>query len=206
MSSAYERTYIPSSKTAVLYYSDFYSYFIRHSLNKTKPPKLLKERYMLESLCPAFPPRHFLYDVFDRKLQQYIEADLVNYNIRVWNEDNNPEKYEEFKEPFEVLTFEELEAGFVVCFVPLAFAILVFVVEWMSTLKELTVFWFVFRKYFDMKTHEQLRHSEVMKARFALWQAIIREKNQKNNTKTMKSISLYLYVVGFLLKFKKLSI
>lgn len=110
---------------------------------------------MLDSRVFEFPLHHFLFDAFDRKLQLYIEADLINYNNRKWDEMNNKEKDKKYKEPFAVLVFKELEAGFVVCSVPLALSILVFCLEWFITLKDLLVFLFVFKSYFDVKKLEQ---------------------------------------------------
>lgn len=60
-----------------------------------------------------------MFDISNQKLQQYIEADLINYNTRVWKEMNDSKKYAQYKEPFAVLTLVELEAGFVVCMLPL---------------------------------------------------------------------------------------
>lgn len=97
----------------------------------------------------------FLFEIFDRKLQQYVEADLVNYNIRRWKDRANPNFFEEIKEPFAVLTLDELEAGFVVCLVPLVLSIFVFAIEWMPTSKDLLVFLFIFKKYFQVKESEQ---------------------------------------------------
>lgn len=93
---------------------------------------MLKQRYELESRSLLFGAYHFLFEIFDRKLQQYIEADLVNYNTRKWNEDSNPYNFEENKKPFAVLTLGELEAGFVICIAPLVLSVIVFGIEWLS--------------------------------------------------------------------------
>lgn len=124
---------------------------IEAHLNRTVPPKLLKERHMLENRALRFPAYHFLFEVFDRKLQQYIEADLIDFSLRSFQKDQNPKKFEEYKEPFAILTLGELEAGFVVCLVPLVVSILVFGIEWMQTLKALVVFLFIFKHYFELK-------------------------------------------------------
>lgn len=133
-----------------------FAHMIRGTLNKTEPPRLLDERYMLESRALHYPPQHFLFDTFDRKLQQYIEADLINYNIRTWNEESDPKKYEEFEEPFAVLTLGELEAGFVVCLVPLILSILVFCIEWLPNLKAFLVFQFALRSFFKLRNTNRL--------------------------------------------------
>lgn len=112
---------------------------------------VLKERLMLEARAMVFERHHFLYEIFDRKLQQYVEADLVNYNNKYFDQRSNPKQFEEYKEPFAVLTMEELEAGFVICFLPLFLSIVVFLVELVPTLKDLAVFLYIFKKFFEIK-------------------------------------------------------
>lgn len=166
---AYKRAYIAGSKTAVFYKKDMYLPVIRRKMNKTVPPLLLKERLMLEARALVFLRHHFLFDIFDRKLQQYVEADLVSYSTKEFNEANNPKKFEAHQEAFAILTLGELEAGFVVCMVPLVLSILVFFIEWMPVLKDLLVFLFIFKTYFDVKKLEQRNHSELMKIKFSKW-------------------------------------
>lgn len=179
--AAFNSTYFPGSKTAVYYHLDLYYYLVWRFLEKTEPSKLLDTRLMLDSIGLVFPSHHFLYAAFDRKLQQYIEADLIAYNVRKWHENVQQKKFKKFIEPFAVLTFEELEAGFVVCMVPLVLSIFVFVMEWMPLLKDLLCFLIIFKKYFDVKKLEQLVHTKAVKARFAIWQVLIREKDQKRS-------------------------
>lgn len=179
MINAYEDTYTPGSKTAVFYIEDFYFSIIKLNLHRADPPKLLKKRFMLESRVLQLPPHHFMFDIFDRKIQQYNEADLVNYNTREYKEICNPKKYAEFKKPYDVLTLADLEAGFVVSLVPLILSILIFALEWMPTLKNLIVFWFVFKKYFEVKRHEQSEHCELIKVKMLACQKFI-QKEDKN--------------------------
>lgn len=110
-----------------------YSPVIRRRMNRTDLPLLLKERLIIEARALVFDRHHFLFEIFDKKLQQYIEAGLINYNIKFFEEKNDPKRYEEYKEPFAVLTMGELEAGFVVCVTPLVISILVFAIERLST-------------------------------------------------------------------------
>lgn len=162
--AALDRLYTPGTKTGVLYASNYYFLFIRGILNRTDPPQQLKERYRLEGVSFEFPPSHFLFETFDRKFQQYIEADLINYNIRKYEEDNNYKAFKSYKEPFSVLTLGELEAGFVVCVVPLCLSIFVFCIEWMVTLKDLVLFMYIFEKYFVLKHLEQAKPNEMKRA------------------------------------------
>lgn len=173
------RTYIPGSKTSVYYYKSamFFTYICKNILHKTEHPKLLKDRFSLSPRALVFPRNHFLFDIFERKLQQYIEADLANYNLRFWDEQGNPKRFEVYKESFAVLTLSDLEAGFVVCLVPLAFSIFVFAIEWMQTLKDFVVVLIIFRKFFDIKKLEQSKHSELIKLKFAKWQTVKQNKD-----------------------------
>lgn len=178
--AALDRAYIPESKTAVIYEKMIYK-FIREELNRTDPPKLLKERFLLESSAIQFPHHHFLYEIFDRKLQQYIEANLIDYNNRYFDEINNPKRYETYSEPFAVLTFAELEAGFSICLMPLVLSIFLFVAEWMPALKDLMIFLVIFKKYFEVKNLEQSNHSKIIEIKFTAWQAMFREKIQNGH-------------------------
>lgn len=128
---------------------------------------------MLEMRALEFEPHHFLFDIFDRKLQQYIEGDFINFNNRVFNGWNDAKTYEEFRKPFAILTLKDLEAGFVVCMMPFVLAILLFVIEWIPTLKNLIVFLCTFGRYFDLKSLEQSQHSDLMKTKVAELQAVI---------------------------------
>lgn len=175
MYAAYERTYVPGSKTAVFYHQDLYN-IIKNNLNRTEPPQLLKDRYMLESRALLFAAHHFFFDIFNRKLQQYVEGDFINYNNRRWVEEYNPKKFKENKTPFAVLTLKELEAGFVVSLAPLALSILVFGLEWMQILKDLIAFLFIFKTLFKVKMLEQTNHSHNMRLKIAAWQKLLRNR------------------------------
>lgn len=177
---AYKRTYIAESKIASFYTKDMYLPVVRRKMNKTNPPMLLKKRFMLEARALLFPRNHFLYESFDQKLQQYIEADLINYNVRYFSEGfYDPKKMEQNEEPFAVLTLEQLEAGFVVCITPLVLSVFVFAFEWIPTLKDLIVFLYIFKKYFTVKKIEQRNHSKLMKPKFAEWQAAYWRKESR---------------------------
>lgn len=120
---------------------------------------------MVESNSFMFDPFNFFFDTFDRKLQQYIEGDFVNYSRRKLLERNNPEKYEKYKEPFAVLTLGELEAAFVVSLLPLVLSVLVFALELMITLKDFIVFCLIFKTYFAVKDSEQQEYRQLIKDR-----------------------------------------
>lgn len=178
--------YMPGTKTSVLYSSDLHAGFLEDKdFGMREPPRLLKPRFLLESIVFAFEPFHVLFDVFDRKLQQYVEADFVNYNIRQWEDSNNRKMYKH-KETFAILTLGELEAGFVVSMVPFVISILVFGIEWIPTLKDLVTVLFVFKCLFKVKDLEQTNHSAVIKIRFEAWQKSNQEKQRLENAKTVE--------------------
>lgn len=134
---------------------------------------------MLLSNVLVFPRYHFLFDIFNRKLQQYFEGGFTNFNTKVFREYMNPKRFEIFEKPFAVLTLIELEAGFVVCMLPLLFSIIVFSLEWLTALKDLTVFLFIFKRYFRMKMSEQ-------KARFKIVKAVPYNYKTMHESKTVK--------------------
>lgn len=145
---------MPGSKTAALYKKEINMLHIKEYLNRTNPPKLLEERFMVEMNAFIFQPFHFLFEVFDRKLQQYVEAGLVDYNLKEFHQKSDLKKFEVLEEPFAVLTLTELEAGFVVCITPLVLSVFVFSFEWLPTIKDFLVLWTIFKKYFSMKKME----------------------------------------------------
>lgn len=146
-------------------------------IKKTAPPKQLSDRFMLESRAVVFPQFHFLFEVFDKKFQQYLEADLIEYNLRAWKEENNLKKLEQYKEPFEVLTLGDLEAGFVVWLVPLFFSILIFGIEWLPTLHKLIVFLFVFKTFYKLRKSELKARNAMVKIKIHKMQVMKRAKS-----------------------------
>lgn len=112
---------------------------------------LLKQRYDLEAQALVFPFHHLLLDVFDQKLQQYIEGGLVDQSLWNINIRLDPRKYKVHKDSFSKLTLGELEAGFVICIAPLLLSIFVFGCEWIPTLKDLLLSVIIFEKYFHEK-------------------------------------------------------
>lgn len=167
------RLYVAGSKTAVFYNRDQYSSVILKQIGKIVPPKCLQERYMLETRAIQLPTNDFFHEILDRKIRQFLEGGFIEFNTRHWQELNSPKKYEQYKEPFSVLTFKKMEAGFVVCLVPLCLSILLFCLEWMATLKVLMVFLMIFKKYFEAKNSEQRNKNAPMKSKVAGWQTVI---------------------------------
>lgn len=128
---------------------------IKYWMNRPDPPLLLEDRFILEAQALWFKPHHFMFDVLDRKLQQYTDGGLLKYNARDFEDEQNPKRFQELKKSFAVLTLGELEAGFVVCIVPFVLSVFVFIIEWMLTTKNLLIFLLMFKKYFEVAKLEQ---------------------------------------------------
>lgn len=129
--AAYERLYTPGTKTGVFYHIDMYNIAIQNHLKRIEPPKLLPERYMLEIRALFFVPHHFFFEAIDKKIQQLLEAGLIEYHLKSHYtlRSENAAKLRKHTESFKVLTLGELEAGFVVSLVPLIISAFVFCVE-----------------------------------------------------------------------------
>lgn len=120
-------------------------------LNRIDPPGYLNDRFDLEPRALVFPPFHFLFDNFNRKLQQYVEADLINFNVRKFHSLLSPKKLGLlYVEPFAKLTLKELGAGFLVCTTPLTLCVLVFCLEWARVLLNLILIRYILAKYFNL--------------------------------------------------------
>lgn len=151
---AYERLFTPGTKTGVYFNRGIYA-AILGGTNRSEYPKRLPKRFRLDQRALFFPPHHLFYDAFDKKMQQLVESDLIEYHVRRCFEKINPKRYEKYKEPFKILTIGELEAGFVVSLVPLLLSLIVFCLEWLPTLKNLIVFSHAFNAYFRMKMSDR---------------------------------------------------
>lgn len=157
---AFDRTYTPGSKVAVYYHPHNYNDTVRVILQRIIPPKLLHDRFMMD--CHAFVlyPLNFFFEILDRKLQQYIEGDLIDYNKRAHFKDSDPKKFEVHQESFAVLTLNELESGFAVSMLPLVFGVFLFIAEWIPRLKELIIVLYIFKTYFDVEHSHQSKNRE----------------------------------------------
>lgn len=165
----YRRLYDAGNKIGVYHYKS-------HSLDrlflaftgKTELPKLLPVRYLLGQDVLTFPKNHYLFEVFDKKLQLVMESGLIDEYMKFEQGfDRSNKKLRQSKEPFKVLTLQELEAGFVISMAPLVLSFLVFCIEWMVALKKLLVLHFTFKTYFWLKKHEQDIQIELNKFKMA---------------------------------------
>lgn len=175
----YKRAYVPGTKTTCFYTKGMYDDMVRKRLNRSDPPLLLKDPFMVEPYSFVMEPHVFMFDVLNRKLQQYIEADLQNYNAKEFDFILNRKRFEVYKETFAVLTLGELEAGFVVSLMPLILSIFAFAIEWLPALKNLIVFRHIFKTYFKVEELELSENSARVKIKFFRWQEEkIRQRKQ----------------------------
>lgn len=98
-------------------------------LNRAEPPLLLKDRVNVDVKAMALPRDNRYFKIFNKKIFQLFEAGLFDQYGNQLMERRNIKKYEEYTEPFKILTLDELEAGFVVCIVPLLFSAAAFCCE-----------------------------------------------------------------------------
>lgn len=150
MDEAYDKLFQSGSKVGMQVHNEIFAYYI---INKQKKvPKLLTNRFMLNMRAAGVAVNNKFLKTFDRKLQQLFEADLVNYYMRDFEIVVEKAKTDKnLGEPFKVLTFEELEAGFVVCIVKLLFSIFVFILEWIVTMMYVLIFVKIFQVFYEHK-------------------------------------------------------
>lgn len=125
--------------------------------HKAEPPTMLSDRLNVDVKMMALPRDNHYFEIFNKKILQLVEAGLFDQYSKDWMNSRDLKKNEEFAEPFKILTLGELEAGFVVCMVPLLFSAIAFCLEWMVALKDLLVFQFIFHAFFELQRNELIR-------------------------------------------------
>lgn len=120
--------------------------------------KILKGRLMADFNVIYFPAHHSFFNSFNEKFKQMFEAGLFDQYIREAEEFFKRHTSEYSENSGKVLTLQELEAGFVVCMVPLLLAVVVFCLEWIVTLKDLVVFLCIFQAFFKTKHVEMAKN------------------------------------------------
>lgn len=102
--------------------------------------QFIEDRIALQMFGMSFSKNHKFYETFDRKLQEIFEAGVVGRHIRTHEDYANTKRYAHlYQRGPKVLTLEHLEAGFVICLVPLSFAIIAFIFEWIIKIVEYTI-------------------------------------------------------------------
>lgn len=138
----------PSTKAAVQMSREILTNYI-HVKKKLITQNRIKERILPEMKIMAVPTHVKFFPAFDRKLQQLFEAGMFNFYERDFFDD--PKKFEKHSDPYKVLTFENLEASFVVSFAPMILACCAFIGEWILRLKDLLAFHRALRAFYALK-------------------------------------------------------
>lgn len=190
--AAFDRLYSPGCKYGMWFFKNKPALTLIGSLNRSEAPKLLPERYMLEPLLLTFRLRNFMFEAFDEKILQLVEAHFISYYLKYDNRDSYLKKLQRHVKPFKVLTLDELEAGFVVSTSPLILCLLVFCIEWLITLKDLLVFLCIFGAYFEMRKKEQDKLIELKEFRIATLEIMFKKNLAKENDQIESSSSTQL--------------
>lgn len=169
----YENSFVPGSKMSVYVSKDT----IELLTVNFGTPKLTDSRYFGSFMCLISKVNDKFSPIFAKKLQQLTEAGLIGYNMRFLLEKNNPKRWE-VESGAQILTLEELEAGFVVCMAPLAISALVFCLEWLITLKNFLVFNFIFKKLFAIRLTSKQAAARIW---FKKLNQLIEKRKQKQN-------------------------
>lgn len=114
----------------------------------TLEAKILQERSSGEHTVLYLPAHHKFFSSFNKKFKQMFEAGLFNVYLNEEKEFFIKNTTKVTEEAFKVLTMEELEAGFVVCMVPMLMAVTVFLCEWVVTTTTLVVTLCIFRAFY----------------------------------------------------------
>lgn len=162
--AAFDRLYTAGTKTGMFYYKSKTSHDLITDLNKTEAPKLLSDRYLLQPSVLIFEHHHYLFEVLNKKFEQLLEAHLIEYYIERDNDEPSyTKRLKKQEKPFKVLTLDELEAGFVVSMAPLVLSFVIFCFEWLSPLKDLLVFLYIFETYYKIRQIEQDQQMQLGK-------------------------------------------
>lgn len=146
----------PDSKIAFEVKSDILK-FLAIATNGTFLKRMLKHQIYFNFVSQQVIDNP-LFETFDEKFQQLVTGGLIDFYDRDYMEYTKPERYAHLQdEGPKVLTLQHLEAGFVVSFVPLVFAILAFVYEWITRIVDFFVFKYTLRKFYDMQATELRR-------------------------------------------------
>jgi hypothetical protein len=125
-------------------YRDMYSFVYR--TNGEILNRLMKEPFMTEMCSMEVERNNKFYGILNRKVQQFIDGGIIDHNMVEFEKWYDPKYYQRpllyTKEYLEnghrhfnphapkVLTMDQLEAGFVICLIPLMVSVIIFVGEW----------------------------------------------------------------------------
>lgn len=143
--------------------------------------RLLKEPFITEFCGMEFPRNHKLFDVLNYNTHQLFEAGITNYQANYNQQLLNPNLYREpivftkeylhriygklYPEGPQILTMENLEAGFAIWLVCVSFAIAAFAAEWLVRLKDFAVTWFILSAFYINKSHNETMRKKLVRVK-----------------------------------------
>lgn len=151
----------------------------QYDTNGTFAKRILNDRILLEMKVIVAKKHNKLFDFLDRKMQQLFEGGVFDIITEKIQENVEKNRFLKNKEPFKVLTFDELEAGFVICFMPLVCTIFVFCLEWIVVLKDYVLIKSIFDAFFKIHQDELKAQSEMLDLKIAMWNKIVKERRKQ---------------------------
>lgn len=145
--------------------------------NGTFQKRILNDRILLEMRVFTAERHHKLFDLIDRKMQQIFEGGLFfPFTARLLMI-LDKKRFPLTKEAFKVLTFDELEAGFVICFASLLFGVSAFCLEWIVLLKDKIIVQRIFEGFFEIHREQFETQSENLGFKITVWEIIAKERH-----------------------------
>lgn len=138
--------------------------FLAIATNGTFLNRIVKQPLYVKSISQVFD-KNPMFETFDEKFQQLVVGGLIDHYDKDYLDFISPQRYNHLhpKGP-KVLTMKHLQAGFIVCFVPLIFAVLGFIYEWLLNIIDYFIFMFTLKAFYNSKISEfQYQHSLVAK-------------------------------------------
>lgn len=175
-----------------------YAFWTRGEILK----RIIKEPFITESCGMAMLHNNKLFDAFDLKTQQLVAAGIIDYHANVFENRFNPNFYKKpklltrqyletvyiksFPEGPQILTWEHLEAGFIVWLCCLLFALIAFIFEWIIRLKNFLLIKYILFSFYETKRLEP-RYKAVVNVRPLLFEIVIDKKKEQWLTHEIQS-------------------
>lgn len=137
--------------------------------------RVLNDRVLLDMKALVIKQHNKYFDLIDKKLQQLFESGIFATFFRFFDVKLDPKRFEELK-THKALSFDELEAGFVICFVPLFFCIAVFCFEWSVVFKDFIIYRNVFEKLFEVYWEQLEKSTNNLEVKICAWNEIVEDR------------------------------
>lgn len=161
---------------------------VQEQTNGTFYKRILGDRLLLEMTVLVAVRYNKLFDLIDRKMQQLFEGGIFHRFNKKVQRFLDIERFRKHTEPFAVLTFDELEAGFVICFASLLFAVAAFALEWLVVLNYYCLVKWIFDAFFRIQEDVIKGQSENLKLKMAMWEKIFNERQNQIQAKTRQAM------------------